>query len=254
MPKTSPGTTDPAAPAARNRSWLFVYIATFVAAATGPIVLAMLATEGVAWHAETRTFWSLIAQVLPVLLLAIAVEQVVFGEREQPADGSLGAFIFVIVVGSVTIAELLALLLLAFPRPEGGCIGARPSALTGAATLFTAAAIPATLVLLILFGAIRSGLPFGAGIQRFQRSATLIFAGALTLPLTGLGVAAVATGRVGAGIVAFLITAVLGSKASVRERDEEHGEHIDLDFFGRTLFEVGDDADAGDGEPNPATT
>jgi hypothetical protein len=36
MPTTSPRTTDPAALAAKNRSWLFAYIATFVAAATGP--------------------------------------------------------------------------------------------------------------------------------------------------------------------------------------------------------------------------
>jgi hypothetical protein len=36
MPTLSPRSTDPAALAAKNRSRLFAYIATFVAAATGP--------------------------------------------------------------------------------------------------------------------------------------------------------------------------------------------------------------------------
>src|SRR4051794_23683037 len=189
----------------QNRSWLFVYIATFFAAAAGPVTLSVLWAARVPWRAETTSFWSLIAQVLPVLLLTIAVERVAFGEERRPAHGSLAAFIFVVVVGSAAVAELLALLLLAFPCTSNDCTTSWPTALADTATHFTSAAVPAALVLLVLSGAVQSGLPFGRGLKPFQRIATIVFAGAVSLPLSGLGVAAAISGRVAEAVVALLV-------------------------------------------------
>jgi hypothetical protein len=224
-----------------NRSWLFAYIATFLASVAGPATLTVLWASDVAWRAATSGLWSLVAQVLPVLLLAIAVERHAFAKERRPAYGSLAAFIFVVVVGSAAIAELLALLLLAFPCTTNDCATNWPTALADTATFFMSAAIPGALTLLVLSGAIQSGLPFGGGITSFQRVATFLFAGAIALPLGSLGVAALATGRILAGVLAFLLSAALGSKARVTEQFDDGHEHIDLDLFGHTVLEVGDE-------------
>jgi hypothetical protein len=219
----------------------------------GPITLTARWWSEVSWRVETTSYWSLIAQVLPVLLLAIAVERRAFGEEKRPAHGSLAAFVFVIVVGSAAIAEILALLLLAFPCTGNDCGSSWPSELSDVAAYFTSVAVPAALVLLMTSGAIQSGLPFGGGLKSFQRVATWVFAGAVSLPFGGISVAALATGRLGAGLVAAAATAILGYRARVVEQVEDGEEHIDLELFGRRVLELGeaDELDVVDGYEQP---
>jgi hypothetical protein len=261
---TAPSAAPPARDVVQTRSWLLAYITTLFAVLAGPAILLGLWLLDVTWRADTAPFWSQTVQVIPVLLLAIAVERRAFPEPE--AGGSAAAAAFVLVVGTAAAAEIIGLVLLAFPcdASQSDCAAGWPRALTDVGTVCAAGAIPAGLVLLILTGAIQSGLSFGGSgktRKRFLALARAALLGALTVPIGGVGVVAVAVGRVGEGLLAVALGALLGFGTRVSEGTDAAGrDRVVLDVLGRahlrltgtTPDESPDDEKAGSPEPGDA--
>lgn len=69
--------------AVRTRRYAVAYSLTLLFAAAGPAVLIVLGLHGRSWRAETEPFFSLVAQVIPVLLLAFAIEENVLRRSPQ---------------------------------------------------------------------------------------------------------------------------------------------------------------------------
>lgn len=241
---TTQAPSAPRAPARRRRDrtsakaqrWLFAYVLTLFTALVGPAALTALWLFDETWRAETSSLWSLVAQVLPVLLLAIAVERRTFADNH--AHGSLAAVVYVVVVGAAAVAELIAFVLLAYPCDTNYCADVWPSTLADVGTYFAAAAVPSALMLLILSGAIQSGLPFSGGgfaRRRFQRLAAIVTGTAIALPITSVGLAAAAAGRLSVGVITVVLSALVGSRVRVREQRGSQHDLVSVELFGQTL-------------------
>jgi hypothetical protein len=175
--------------------------------ASGIAALAMIASLMVAgWFDQDRTsdlyhfqheFYALAAQVLPVLLLTVAVERRFFGPEMPGADTLSSILAFLLLIICAVIGEVTALLVTAFHEPG--------ATLQGYASITASSAIVGTLVLILWQTAVNSGviatvenlwqdvLDEDRRQQRFKRELPL---------LVGVGVVAAVAVAVGAAIAA----------------------------------------------------
>jgi hypothetical protein len=69
-------------------------------------------------HAASPSYFATVAQVLPVLLLAFAVEKSYFKSDTDSTRGSLTFVAFAVVAMAVTVGEVLALVVVAHAEPS----------------------------------------------------------------------------------------------------------------------------------------
>jgi len=215
------------------RTYVTVYAFTVLALTAGPITLGVLAAVGASWRAETTTFYAQVAQVLPVLVLALGVERLFSRSRHERGGEGAAVAVFCLVVAATAVAEILALLMLAIPCDGSSCSSSWPAGLAGAATIASAAAIPAALALVIADAAIASGLHF-----RRHAAATL----QVTTTVVRIATASVAVGAVATvagpafgltGIVAAAVSGLLVGARTTTSQEED--DEIAISVLGLRL-------------------
>lgn len=158
--------------------------------------------------------------------------------------------VFVAVVVTAAAAEVLALILLAFPCDPGApSCAAWPPGLTGPATLAAATAIPAAFALIVAHGAITSKLPWELPARAAGRIANIAVraaVGAMTFISSG-GLLLALGARAGAVAGAVALSAL--SALFTRLKDRNGGARLDIEVFGLgiTLEGVEPSPEAGDG-------
>ena len=143
-------------------------------------------SSGKPYFFSSGDYYSTAAQVLPVLLLAFAVEKSYFGREQTKASGVTAVLAFALVMLATVFGELFCLAVVGTSQPSG--------TLRAEATLWSATGVAGSLLLIVGQATIESGLPeFAADIadDQIKPRGDWVLGGAVLAAFLVVGVAAV---------------------------------------------------------------